>query len=93
MLNKDISCLLTLTLMLSSGAALADNNTWQKGVQTLMQEGQQVQQPQGPVYQQSPQNQGQVYQQNLQQQQLNNNQQQSQGWWHQYKNFWKGNKK
>ena len=99
MLNKDISSLLTLTLMLSSGAAMADNNTWQQGVQTLMQGGQQIQQGaqnQGQVYQQNLQNQGQVYQQNLQQQQQNlnqNYQQQSPGWWIQYKHFWKGNKK
>lgn len=37
MLNKDISSLLTLTLMLSSSAAIADKQVWQQSVQTIME--------------------------------------------------------
>lgn len=41
--NKDISNLLTLTLMLSSGAAIADKQVWQRSVQTII-EGEKQQQ-------------------------------------------------
>ena len=75
MLNKNISSLLILTLMLSSTAAMADQG-WQQGAQTILQDAQQVQQNQ-----QNYQNQQQYQNQQNQQYWQNKNKQNQQYWW------------